>query len=291
MCAARIYAQRADEIQRAATAWKASGGQVLMVSLTVRHARGHSLSELRRGLAEAYRALWQGRGGERRRRAWGVAHSVRALEVTHGEHGWHPHLHVLVFTRGALPVGAEQDLAEDWSHAVARKLGTTCAPDLTHGADIRPIDDERYLAKLGLEISNIGSKKGRRRSRTPWELAHDAASGDGPSVGLWRQYSEAMKGARQLFWSRGARDFFGLGEDFEDEELAKDGGVGIVLAEWEGVEWDASARAFPFWTSLVAECASGPTPISSLKALPGNKSGRLAPGIVVCPSVAPPGTG
>jgi hypothetical protein len=180
------------------------------------------------------------------------------------------------------------ELAQAWSVAVGCELGLSCMPDVLHGIDVRPIGDGRYLAKLGLEIASIETKTGRGGSRTPWEIAHDAAAGDPSSRALWRKYGAAMMGARQLFWSRGARDFFGLGEDVEDEALAADGGVGIVLGEWEGKDWDDAARALPFWLSLVASAAASATPISSLLALPGAKSGRLAPGIVVFPN---PGIG
>jgi len=230
-----------------------------MLTMTVRHAVGHSLKGLRSGLARAWRRLWQGRAGVERKERWRILHSVRALEVTHGDNGWHPHLHVVLFQAAAEHSPAAVDeLREAWAHAVAVELGPSCVPSDARGVDARPLQVARYLTKLGLEVASIGTKRGRRSSRTPWEIAHDGAAGDAASRGLWQSYTRAMKGARQLFWSRGARRFFGLGRERADEDLARDG-VGVLLAEWSGEEWDRLCRAFPRWLSLVTAAVAAGT--------------------------------
>jgi hypothetical protein len=263
VCASKIYGNRADEVQSAVKTWRALGRPLCMLTLTVRHAKGHDLKTLRRGLAKAWRRLWQGRAGERRKRDWRTEHSVRALEVTHGENGWHPHLHVILFQSEAPLPGALAELQAAWQAAVANELGPDCAPTASRGVDVRPLENERYLSKLGLEVSSIATKKGRRKSRTAWQIATDAAgtdhtAGDGRSRGLWRVFTRDMKGARQLFWSRGARTFFRLGKEVSDEELASDG-IGVLLAEWDGAEWDRLCRAFPHWLTMVTEAVASGT--------------------------------
>jgi len=54
---------------------------------------------------------------------------------------------------------------------------------------------------------------------SPWELLNDAHDGDERSAALFREYGEAFHGRRQLYWSKGLKDFFGVKER-EDESFA-----------------------------------------------------------------------
>ncbi len=281
-CAARICSHRGDEIKAAVERWRegtraeqesiakgeSSGiaGRVLsMLTLTVRHERGFELRKMRKGMAAAWRSLWQGRAGVERKRAWGIKHSVRALEVTHGEHGWHPHYHIALFQNRTHTADDVAELTEAWANAVVKHLGGRYRPN-ARGVDVKPLNVTSYLTKLGLEVASSAEKKGRNGSLSPWQIAQRAANGDARCVRLWREYAKAMKGARQLFWSRGARRALRLGVELSDREVAKDG-EGCVLVQWAGCDWDAQCKADPFWVSRVqAAMTEG---IEALKKLPG----------------------
>lgn len=257
VCAANICARRAAEVKAAVERWNEANEthRVAMLTLTVRHARGHDLERLRRGLARAWRKVWMGKAGQARRWRWGVSHQIRALEVTHGENGWHPHLHVALFqTRETTPEQVDA-IRELWAKLVTKELGSDCAPSWERGVDYRALNTTNYLTKLGLEVASMTEKKGRGASRTPWQIAADAAAGDRRSIALWLEYTKAMKGARQLFWSQGARRFFGLVREESEHEMSQDG-PGYVLGEWDGAVWDALCRADRFWVSKVAAAAS-----------------------------------
>lgn len=79
--------------------WKDSrpAGSLAFLTLTLRHTKDQRLSDLLGFVMKAWRAMMGGRSRQRLRDA-GVAHFIRATEVTYGDrHGWHPHLHVLLF--------------------------------------------------------------------------------------------------------------------------------------------------------------------------------------------------
>lgn len=289
-CACRIYTSRGTELTQAVEGWAGAlpsrvAGTVSLLTLTVRHGLGDDLRDVRRALCDAWRRAWQGEPGRRLRRALGIKHHVRALEVTHGRNGWHPHLHALLFHNrppvedalelvrarwvrcfGRLAQSYRRRAANAKTEAAAAELERmaraveSATPDLEHGADLRPSHRSDYIAKLGLEVASIGTKKPRvGSSRTPWDIAIEASEGDVDARALWVDYTESMHGARQLTWSRGARLALGLNERDEDEDHAEEP-PGTLLGEVPGEVWDEWSRV-PGWTAELLRRAKGSTPI------------------------------
>lgn|SRR5512138_88739 len=233
VCAAKIYAARAAELEGMIDQWigyredrKGPIGAVAgMLTLTIRHGAGDSLARVAKGLAEAWRHVFCGRAGQRLRAELRLEHFARAAEYTHGEHGWHPHLHCITLHEGAVPKEALRMLLTRWKDAVANELGAAYVPDDEHGMTWKEFSPEeekgRYLAKAGLELSGIYTKEGRHGNRTYWQVGKDAANGDGRSIGLWKEAQEALFGSKQLTFSRGTRERFCL-PDLTDDELAAD---------------------------------------------------------------------
>lgn len=278
VCASRIYTGRADELKAAMQRWQ---GITLLLTATVRHAMGDDLKRLRQALAAAWRSLWAGKAGMRRRKQWGLAHTVRGLEVTHGEHGWHPHLHVLAFCKMKPSEQLVTELREAWSRAVEKRLGSAHVPSFERGLDVRETRSAEYLAKLGLEVASIEAKHGRGEgSRTPWQIAQNARGGDEVSRHLWRVYTRDMLGARQLCWSKGAKRALGVIERSDDELAEETLGVGHVLAEWDGKDWDALTRAFPLWSTMVERASEHAHSVDELNRLPLAKA-QSPPGVIV----------
>jgi hypothetical protein len=96
MCSASIRNRRAVEVKEAAMAHLRAGGGLAMVTLTVRHHAGLALDPLWNTVAGAFRQLQS--GAKTLADQAGIVGYVRAIEVTHGRHGWHPHVHALLFT-------------------------------------------------------------------------------------------------------------------------------------------------------------------------------------------------
>ena len=229
-----------------------------LLTLTVRHALGDDLREVRRVLTSAWRRMFQGEPGRRLRAALGIAHHVRALEVTHGPNGWHPHLHALIFHRAAPRWDALELVRERWRKIVGR-MRPAATPSHERGADLRASHRSDYIAKLGLEVGSIATKAARSKGgRTPWEIAANAAAGDVDERALWVTYTESMHGARQLTWSKGARKALGLPEDDEDEEHAAEPPAMLVV-NVPGEVWDHWSKV-PGWTAELLRRARGSTP-------------------------------
>ena len=94
-------------------------------------------------------------------------------------------------------------LYERWADIIERDLGEPHIPTLEHGTDLRTARKAEYLAKLGLELSDPGLKKGKDGHRSPMQILFDWCEGDSDwDLALYRHYAEAMKGRQFLTWSK-----------------------------------------------------------------------------------------
>ncbi len=235
VCASRITEERRQELATVVAVAGERGLVPYLATFTVRHERADDLGATLGGLLAARSRMRTGRVGVQLRERWGLAGSVRALEVTHGGNGWHPHLHELLFLRGECdPVELEADLLRRWSVAVA----SAGLRDVNaHGCRVQFADMAvgEYVAKYGRErtwgpeheLAKSGGKTGRVGGRTPMDLLsaygfdHDEQAGS-----LWQHYARTFRGRRQLVWSRGLRAELGLTDERGDEEIAADVGAG-----------------------------------------------------------------
>jgi hypothetical protein len=95
-----------------------------------------------------------------------------------------------------------------------------------------------YVAKLGgassaakraktaegvAKEATLGAfKKAKRGNRTPFQILADIGMmGDVEDIEIWEEYEQASKGKRAMSWSKGIRDWAGLGEELSDEEIAE----------------------------------------------------------------------
>lgn len=214
-CSPRISGRRKDELDSLMQSARAEGLAVVMMTLTARHSKRTKLAPFVDALKAAVKRM-------RQRRQWAaldLVGTVTATEVTHGEAGWHPHMHMLVLVKGS----AEQACAKlqamwpVWRDALAAE-GLTATKS---AFDVRSAMKGEYLAKFAAasEMTLATEKQGRNGSRNPWQLLADAEAGDGQASALWLEYAAAFVGKRQLFWSQGLKARFGIGE-ISDEEAA-----------------------------------------------------------------------
>jgi hypothetical protein len=134
-----------------------------------------------------------------------------------------------------------------------RKMGDLgeLMPSAEHGVDCQTLERgeaaAKYLSKMGLELTGIGGKLATDGHYTSWQIAHRAGSGDPQARRLWSEHSDAMRGARQLTWSRGCRARLGLEPERPDELLAAEtepepGDVETILGEVSAADWDVRSR-------------------------------------------------
>lgn len=224
VCAGKVAERRAEEVQRGIDYWIAAGGGALMVTLTFRHGFRDPLADTLERFGKALRRLKSGRAYQQLMRDFGVVGEIRALEVTHGRNGWHPHTHALVFTHKRLDRIERQHyecrLFLLWRAACEREgLGD---PTFEHGINLRVAKDAGdYVAKWGFatELTRAHLKKAQRGGRTPWQLLADYCRGDRRAGWLFREFAHAFKGRRQLYYSAGLRQRLGLRDEMTDQEL------------------------------------------------------------------------
>jgi hypothetical protein len=249
VCSAKICAVRQAELGAAVVNWNKQDGYTWLMTLTFPHERGVPLADLMTRYTKAKAHFKNSKTYKRILDKEVRKGSVSSLEVTHGENGWHPHQHDLVFATpdafgetaeldgGRMSSGAIDELKGTWYTAL-KKAGLCDQSQmndvLAHGLDVRGGKyAAEYIAKFGKEqkwglsreVSMHASKTGVKKDRDyngahPFQLLAWATGGDGESAALFREYVEAFEGKRMLTWSRGLKKELTGKDDISDEEAA-----------------------------------------------------------------------
>lgn len=247
-CSARIWAERGDELAEAVERWYRSGGRVVLVTLTMRHRRDHDLKTLWSALGRGWKAArGESSGARRARERADVAGYARAVEATWGQrHGWHLHVHALIFANGD-----DQALAElgpamfaSWAAAIRGRDAEMEPVAGSGGYDAKVLDladarqeAARYLAKgiygetakgtarsAGAELTAAGKRARGGINMTPFQLLERAQAGTATKVELdaWHEWEQTSKGKRALTWAPGFRQRLLADDERSDEEIAAD---------------------------------------------------------------------
>jgi hypothetical protein len=248
VCSRKINLGRRDQIKRAYELMDAEGGASYLVTFTIPHGRGDDVSELLDLMRDAEQIMQKSRKYRdltRKKplvkpRADSVPFMdylgrVSALEVTHGQNGFHPHSHQLWCFKRRLNskqfLALNDHLYAEWAKA-CEAVGLP-KPSRKHGVDIRvALTAADYLTKFGherhwgLEKELAGShvKKANFKGRTPLQLLADYANGDAQSGELFRAFAHAFKGRHQIQFSRSLMAFcrdHGCDLDQDDQALAE----------------------------------------------------------------------
>jgi len=100
-CTRKWQRERSGEIKQAIDNWEAKDRKVLFGTFTFRHHHGMKLALMHRLGRDAFGHLFSGRDGQDfAAMLGGKPETVRAHDRTWSlEHGWHPHIHALIFLR------------------------------------------------------------------------------------------------------------------------------------------------------------------------------------------------
>lgn len=257
-CAGKITERRREELRTGFDVWREGGGSLLFVTWTQRHLVGDGLAKLLDGMCEARRYATSGTHGKRIRTKYNIEGSVRSLEVTFGRNGWHPHYHEVLFING--PVTAEMvkeleaDLFKVWGRGLDREGLRSVSRQ--HGVRVElPKDEDRvrdYIAKFGIEPERSWGvaeeltmwKVKASKGMAPFDLLQSfAASGDVEAGERFKEYANAFKGRRQLYWSKGLKAKCSI-DEVSDEEIAQDReGTELVLVQVAKLHWDKIKKA------------------------------------------------
>jgi hypothetical protein len=256
VCSAKIAERRRVEIIAAMAAHKAADGCVNMLTLTCPHQVKDNLADLLEKQKKALTRFWSDRHVKAVLAEMGTIGQIRALEVTHGRlseqnNGWHPHYHVLMFQGvGVDLVRFEPIQMRDWQvrlylrWANACKLAGLGEPSFAHGLKL---DDgehaAKYVTKWGLEDEMTkGHTKKAINGETPFDFlrAYLADKTDKQAAALFIEFAKTFEGKAQLYWSKGLKKRFAIGEKSDDElaEVQDDAArlLGTVtLDQWRDV--------------------------------------------------------
>ena len=250
VCAAKITESRRRELDLAVTAWIKHQGAVNLLTLTFPHESDWPLADLLARFGKALQGFKNSKGYKRIMGGADRAGSIRSLETTWGEHGWHPHTHDLVFIKGEISDADVDELSALWVRQVI-KAGLASLADQskmlarderkaaqgTRGCIALTLQDGRYaaeyIAKFGhdsawgvsAEMTKPHAKLGAVREfddhYTPFQLLAWAQAGDEKAAALFREFADAFEGKRMLSWSPKLRLLLtGQENELSDAELA-----------------------------------------------------------------------
>jgi hypothetical protein len=235
-----------------------------MISFTISHQKSDRLEDTMETLSDAWQKMTNCDCFRRYRTDKVTKGHVRSLEVTWGHaNGWHPHYHALFFMPNANLIGGfYSDVRLMWQEAVEKAGG---ASTWEHGTNLTVCDNSiaAYIAKWGHDPSRDtlpqltrwgkaqemtrGPMKSAGKGRyTPFELLEEylVARDGGPAYWgyLFRSYASAMKGQRQLTWSRSPdlRTAAGLNDEKTEAEVVEGEEAGyVLLAQLDVEQWSA----------------------------------------------------
>lgn len=233
VCAVKVTESRRGELEDVTSEFHGAKG---LVTFTLQHKSFEQLYKLYGGLNDSYRALKAGRWWESFESNYSILGSVRGTEVTWGESsGWHPHFHTL-FLFDKSPDDFTQDDRSSFETEIKIKFqqmanarGFYVSPEFGVNVSFDQDNISTYAAKWGMEseLAKSPAKIAKGESGehyTGFQLLLESAINRNKRPkfeGLFKTYANTMKGKKQLVWSKGARDLFGLGEDPTDAELAE----------------------------------------------------------------------
>lgn len=242
VCAAKISERRRSELEILIASHQAAGGVVLLVTRTFPHQRTDVLADLLGQMAKAEASYKAHRDYKAMVKAFGLVGAVRAVEVTHGANGWHPHVHELLFLSLAVVVDdLEEDLFRLWQGAAVR--AGLPSPSRAHGLQVQDgTHAAKYASKWGLEaeLTQWHRKRGKVESQTPFDLLRRVFDiQDKHAAALFREYAEAFHGRHQLQFSRGLKKLYAIAELSDEELTQRQDDDAILLGSLTSEQWKA----------------------------------------------------
>jgi len=243
VCAAKISERRrVDEVLPAMDKWRdQGGGQCLLLTLTNPHNISDVLLDLVKGQQKAIHRFWNNRAMKALQKGIGFVGSIRAWEVTHGLNGFHPHFHIILFVETGLDlVELEEQFYLAWSNAC--RLAKLAIPDRSHGVRLHDGTMAHAYASKGVwgldhEITK-GHLKKSNKGRSPMDLIRSyVLDGDKQAAALFIEYSQAFHGKRQLYWSPGLKELFGIGDKTDEEVAGEQDETAVILGRIEWPVW------------------------------------------------------
>lgn len=234
VCSLKITQERAKQIRDIALNAQRVGLHLTFATFTIPHTAFQTCKELKTAVADGFRKMTATRSYRSLKEKYNIVGYIRSLEITRGDNGWHPHLHVLYFFEDQpdkeTALEATNLMFHDWSKTIKRMGYGDCSEDAFAAKSVYDGEDiSDYISKwdMSKELAEGHTKKS---SNTPFMLFDDYLNtGNEKSLNLFKEFSIAFHGARHITFSRGLKERFSTIEDLTDEEACQNERGTIVL--------------------------------------------------------------
>lgn len=235
ICTPMIRTERGRDLRDAIRAWIGQGHGLILLTLTRPHTTDESLTHSLNTINTAWGKITGSHAWRALRQQDMFTHWVRSTEITwNPDHGWHAHLHVLLFTDDPTPstTAIRTTVIGLWNDAMTA-LGEQ-RPSRRRGIDVTIIDQHPeligdYLTKppdhhnIASEITRGDNKHARKKNGiNPFQLLDPstrARIGEGTCKRLWIEYVESTRGRRSITWSRNLRASLLATREKTDEQI------------------------------------------------------------------------
>lgn len=244
VCAAKIAERRASLLQNCIDLAVAREWHVYLLTATTPHGIGDDLKIVLKRLLKAWNSVTGNRPGKAVKETLQIEGTIRALEVTYGDkNGFHPHLHVLVFSRLKVPPDILEYFYTPLWQDCCVKAGLS-RPDDLHGLTVQSAEmAAAYVAKglwgLPQEMTKGYQKTAKSdKGMTPWGFLMEVLENDSKRhEGLFFIYADAFKGRLQLSPSKGLYEKLGVKDQTDEELTAVEEESALVLSEITDEQW------------------------------------------------------
>lgn len=209
VCSNKINEVRSRDVSLLLNYYLKSSYSLAMVTLTSQHNQWETCQIVKHRELNSFNKMIASRKYKDLCKQYNFEGYIRALEVTIGNNGWHPHIHL------AIVLNNTQEALEEFSNSVVQlwvsfNKGTNAtAQHYTPILDVQGIGE--YITKWGasdeLVKSNHKTSK-NAKGYTPFALLKLIRKhGFNSELGQWaymkfKEYSKAFKGAKQLTYSK-----------------------------------------------------------------------------------------
>lgn len=250
VCSTKVLSIRRAEVAEAMRLSQVRGYSTYMGTFTIPHSVEEPLLDRLQVLSRAWTAFGSGAASEKLRKKMGIVGYIRVLEITRGDSGWHPHIHVLWLSNKLL---SDTDVTE-WQQmnlhrwqdflakndrpasAAAHHLQRMDSTEDAAGYITKQFDNGSAIAETLTRTATVEADK----AKTAWDILDACITGRDPKdEALWREYVAGTRGRKYMTWSRNLRKDLGLQEDANDEALAEaeaEAAVDLIVIEPESVQ-------------------------------------------------------
>ena len=216
VCNLKKAAQRGDMIRQT----DQNGFYQAMLTLTLQHNQGDKLDDVLGALKDASSQLKQGGFWQRLKKEFNIVAYVTSTEITYGDNGWHPHIHMILYFDGVPDLDIIwEKLIQRWVDVcgrVGRYASRFHSLDLVRSSGDTSAD---YMTKFrgGLSYEMTGQfNKNNGKGLTFWDLVRRR---DRKKV---IEYASATFGLKSMTWSHKAKSILGIVDnDIKDDQDAE----------------------------------------------------------------------